>query len=186
MSSRFLIMSIVLIGISLLLLLTLAFYYYQFRKLDTKSKKYGLVIPAITISLISISEIMGIITAIIYKPDASSLNIGTIVTTVIGMIFIAASVIALFFFIPYFGVALTKDSINLIGEKIDNKNIVKIIEDTRTPNIFVFYKQGKRVTKKVKFSTKMVDASFFDEKITGIKVDNEDALAYHNKTIRNK
>ncbi|ATQ35737.1 hypothetical protein MENTO_v1c06050 [Mesoplasma entomophilum] len=186
MSSKFLIMSIVLIGISLLLLLTLAFYYYQFRKLDTKSKKYGLVLPIITVSLISISEIMGIITAVIYKPDLLNSNTGAIITTVIGMICIAGSVISLFFFIPYYGVALTKDSINLIGEKIDNKNIVKIISDTRTPYIFVFYKQGKRVIKKVKFSTKMVDASFFDEKIIGIKVDSEDALAYHNKSIRNK
>ncbi|AVN65282.1 hypothetical protein CG002_02880 [Mesoplasma florum] len=186
MSSKFLIMSIVLIGVSLLLLLTLAFYYYQFIKLDTKSKKYGLVLPIVTVSLISISEIMGIVTAIIYKPDILNANTGAIVTTVIGMVFIAASVIALFFFIPHFGVALTKDSVNLIGEKIDNKNIVKIIKDTRTENIYVFYKQGKRVTKKVKFSTKMVDASFFDEKMTGIKVDTEDALAYHNKTIRNK
>ncbi|ATZ18252.1 hypothetical protein [Mesoplasma melaleucae] len=186
MSSKFLIMSIVLIGVSLLLLLTLAFYYYKFKKIDSKAKKYGLVLPILTMSLISLAEVMGIITAIIFKPDNESKNIGPIITTVIGMVCIVAVVIALFFFIQYFGIALSKDSINLIGEKIDNKNIIKIINDTRTPNIFVFYKQGKRVTKKIKFSTKMVDASFFDEKITGIKVESEDALAYHDKTIRNK
>lgn len=186
MSSKFLIMSIVLIGVSLLLLLTLAFYYYKFKKIDTKAKKYGLVFPIITVSLISVAEIMGIITTVIYKLDILNENTSALITTIIGMVCLLFSVILLFFFVPYFGIALSKDAVNLIGEKIDNKNIVKIINDTRTPNIFIFYKQGKRVTKKIKFSTKIVDASFFVEKITGIKVETEDALEYHNKTIRNK
>ncbi|ASZ09327.1 hypothetical protein CK556_03155 [Mesoplasma chauliocola] len=186
MSSKFLIMSIVLIAVSLLLVLTLAYYYYQFKKIDSKAKKYGLLLPIVTLVLICASEIMGIVIAIVHEDDLTSKNIPSIILTTIGMICLVIAVIALFFFIPYFGVALSKDSINLIGEKIDNKNITKIIKDTKTSNIYVFYKQGKRVTKKIKFSKKMVDASFFDEKIIGVKVDNEDALAYHNKTIRNK
>ncbi|PPE04662.1 hypothetical protein EELLY_v1c03420 [Entomoplasma ellychniae] len=173
---QYLLMNIVLLLLNIIILGSLGYYFWSFYKLSTRAKKVNYLVFGILITMLSISLILSIVGIILNRID--NVNKTALYVWVVSQIMTIICIVFLFLFSQSLCVGLNDKAILLLGEQIKNKDIIKIINDTNSPKVFVFYKQGKRTTKCIKFSTKMLKPSFFDEKILGIKVEDEDAKLY--------
>lgn len=180
---QFLLMNVILVITSALLMVSIFYYLWNFYKSNLKVKKVNFLLLSITIVSITVALILSVVGVVLASIDAE--NKVAMYVWIVGTAIILASIVMLFWKIQYFTIGLTSTSISFLGEKILYTNIKTIIDDTNSNRTFIFYSQGKRITKKIALSDWMISSKFFDEKITGIKVESKDAKAYNEELIKN-
>ncbi|AUF83686.1 hypothetical protein CXP39_02655 [Mesoplasma syrphidae] len=190
-NTQILILGVIVLVVSLILSLTFSKYLYDFKKNDSKHKIYGINFIIIFAVLNAIAIFSGILGMILFSnaksifgansniDNGANVAFAVIVTILaIGFAVIIGSSVLLWFGIYKFGIALDKEKVLFIGEKILYSKITKIIDDKG--KIYINYLQGIRTNKRFKLSKSSVMGQWFIQNVlvTGHSIEKMNADEY--------
>lgn len=194
-NNQFLILGVVLAVVWGILALMFSYYLMRFKNTPAKEKIYGKPMLWTTLGLGVVILLCWILILVFWKQptkifgdgDGQSAYGAIVSLVVIGFVCLAAVMLMMWFFLPYYGIAFDEEQILFMGEAIAYNKITKIIKDTKTGDVFVNYAQGKRTHKKQKFKSTSVFGQFIlaNAALTGNDISVEDELAYFKTMSQN-
>ncbi|MDQ0568070.1 hypothetical protein [Mycoplasma yeatsii] len=180
------VISIFLICFSLVISGIITYYLYNFLKQKSVASKVRKSFLIIIFSIIGLSFIFALTGTVIYQTsDISSIRKTykyLIATNVISFLLSLIGIAILFIFVHNIAIKLTEDSILYLGEKIEYKNIAKIIIDPSNANLYINYKVS-RTYKRIRYISNCSFKKLIIDNASkmNVEITNDDANKYFEK-----
>ncbi|UWD35249.1 hypothetical protein NX779_01260 [Mycoplasma cottewii] len=185
------VISIFLVCFSLVITAIITYYLYNFVKQKAVASKLRKTFLITIFSIIGLGFVFALTGTIAYQTSDMNSTGKTykylIATNVISFSLLLCAIAVLFIFVHNIAIKLTEDSIWYLGEKIEYKNIAKIIIDPSNGNLYINYKVS-RTYKRIRYISNCSFKKLIIDNASKMNVEiiNDDANKYFEKLTGKK